>query len=180
MKTYPKKKLGNKIILRLEKFFRNLFMTIGIFTTILILSFYLLTHYAKQHDTHGTITGSLTDSILPARGYFEEDPEARTGDSADKAAKTGVFSAYTSRIEETDGDPYITADGTDLKQVFSCVVANNSLKMGSRIEVEGVGVCEVHDRKNARYSGEYFDLYFGNDVKRALEFGKKELKYTIL
>lgn len=92
----------------------------------------------------------------------------------------GVFSAYTSRAEETDGSPYITADGTDLRGIFSCVVASNDYPFGTVIKIDSIGECVVHDRMNKRYTGQNrIDIYFGNDVKRALEFGRRELYFEI-
>lgn len=91
-----------------------------------------------------------------------------------------IFTAYTSKAAQTDSSPYITADGTNLKKEFGCVVAHNSLPFGTKVEIEGIGTCEVHDRGAARHGESWFDVYMGNDDQRAIEFGKKELEYKIL
>jgi 3D (Asp-Asp-Asp) domain-containing protein len=110
------------------------------------------------------------------RGIDDQTDEAST---EDEPIMEGTFSAYTSDPSETDGSPYVTADGTDLRTIYRCVVANNKLPFGTVVLVEGVGACEVHDRMNSRYDGSYFDIYFGNDKQRALEFGRKQLHYII-
>ena len=95
-------------------------------------------------------------------------------------AKKGIFTAYTSRSKETDNTPYTTADGSDLRKLPSCVVANNKIKMGTKVEIQGFGTCEVHDRMKPKYAGNRFDIYMGHNVKGAKEFGKRRLAYRII
>ncbi|HVM90789.1 MAG TPA: hypothetical protein VMU11_02755 [Verrucomicrobiae bacterium] len=60
--------------------------------------------------------------------------------------------AYTSTPEECDGDPFVTADGSD---VADGVVATNVLPFGTKIRlptVFGDKIFTVHDRMNTRYS----------------------------
>jgi len=95
--------------------------------------------------------------------------------------KTGNFSAYTSDPAETDSTPFITADGTNLLKNNSPIVANNDHPFGTRIYIHGFGVYEVRDRMNRRYTGtNSFDIYFGRDKQKALEFGRRKLKYRIV
>jgi 3D (Asp-Asp-Asp) domain-containing protein len=93
---------------------------------------------------------------------------------------TAEFSAYTSEVGQTDSTPYETADGTDLKTHKACVVAVNGYKFGTKLDIEGIGVCEVHDRMNKRYGKENIDIYMGDDKPKALKFGRKNLNYTII
>lgn len=92
----------------------------------------------------------------------------------------GRFTAYTSRSRETDDTPYITADGTDLRSVSRCVAANNDLPFGTLLFVEGIGECEIRDRMNDRHGPHRFDLYFGENVDKALRFGERKLRYFFL
>jgi len=60
--------------------------------------------------------------------------------------------AYTSTPEECDGDPFVTADGSD---VADGIVATNVLPFGTQIRIPtvfGDKVFTVHDRMNTRYS----------------------------
>jgi 3D (Asp-Asp-Asp) domain-containing protein len=90
------------------------------------------------------------------------------------------MSAYTSRVEETDDSPCISADGTNICEYDGCVVASNDYALGTKIVVEGFGECEVKDRMNSRYTGQgNMDIYFGMDLEGALEFGRKKIKIAI-
>jgi len=62
------------------------------------------------------------------------------------------MTAYTSSVEECDGDPFVTADGSVTQDG---IVATNFLPFGTKVRfptVFGDRVFEVHDRMNARYS----------------------------
>lgn len=94
------------------------------------------------------------------------------------------MSAYTSRIEETDGSPCISADNSNICEYDGCVVASNDFKMGSVIDVEGFGECTVKDRMNSRYSfektGKYnVDMYMKYDLDKALAFGRKIVQVEV-
>lgn len=61
------------------------------------------------------------------------------------------MTAYTSRPEETDDTPFITADGS---RVRDGIVASNFLPFGTKVripELFGDKIFEVHDRMNKRY-----------------------------
>lgn len=57
------------------------------------------------------------------------------------------------------------------------------LPFGTKVKIEGLGTYEVMDRTATwiadRYNGKIIDLYFGNDHKAALEFGRQELEVEI-
>lgn len=60
--------------------------------------------------------------------------------------------AYSSRAQETDSSPFITADGS---VVSDGVVATNVLPFGTKVRLPtifGDKIFVVHDRMNARYS----------------------------
>ena len=101
-------------------------------------------------------------------------------DNGSDGGQYAIVTAYTSRVHETDSSPYITASGVNLKKRFDCIVAHNSLPFGTKVNIDDVGVCEVQDRGASRNGKNWFDVYFGNDVKRALEFGKRKLAFRVL
>lgn len=120
------------------------------------------------------------DCYIGIKAVEVEMVESAEADSGrDRLNKTGLFSAYTSRKRETDGNPFITADGTDLRKVDYCVVANNHLCFDTVIEVEQLGRCLVKDRMG-RGRHNKFDVYFGTNLKLAKEFGVKRLKYKVV
>jgi 3D (Asp-Asp-Asp) domain-containing protein len=94
--------------------------------------------------------------------------------------RMGIFTAYTSRPRETSRQPYITADQTNLKEHRACVVANNRLKLGTKIQIKGIGTCEIHDRIGRTMGANHFDIYMGNDVQGAKKFGTRKLQYSII
>jgi 3D (Asp-Asp-Asp) domain-containing protein len=129
----------------------------------------------KQDKNHNLLTDpSLNQARPDERSDNGEEPDS------DQEFRIGEFSAYTSTPKETDSTPYITADGTDLKTFPKCVVANNFFPFGTKIEIANWGTCEVRDRMDSRYGKHHFDIYFGNDLKRALEFGRQKLEYIII
>ncbi len=90
------------------------------------------------------------------------------------------MSAYTSRVEETDSSPCISADGTNICEYDGCVVASNDFEFGTKVVVDGFGECEVKDRMNSRYNGTgNMDIYFKMDLQGALEFGRRQVKIEI-
>jgi len=87
-----------------------------------------------------------------------------------------VITAYSSRIEETDNDPFITASG---KWVEDGIVASNFLPFGTKIRFPLLfpdKTFVVEDRMNERYDSNHIDIWF-NDTQAAKEFG---VKYTIV
>lgn len=82
---------------------------------------------------------------------------------------TGIVSAYTSDIAETDDTPTITASG---KETSDGVAANNCLPFGSKFRIDGKEY-EVWDRMNSRYGCDHFDIWMEHRVD-ALQFGRQE------
>jgi 3D (Asp-Asp-Asp) domain-containing protein len=89
--------------------------------------------------------------------------------------KTGIFTAYTADMAQTDSSPTITASN---QQVQEGIVANNCLPFGTKIKANG-RIYEVQDRMNNRYGCENFDIYM-TDISAAIDFGKQPLTYELL
>lgn len=89
-----------------------------------------------------------------------------------------VATAYSSTPDQTDDSPFITAQGT---YVRDGIVAANFLPFGTRIripDIYGDKIFEVEDRMNRRY-WHRVDVWFP-DRQTALEFGIKTIKIHIL
>ena len=86
----------------------------------------------------------------------------------------GTVYAYTSRVEETDSDPFTTASG---EKVREGIVANNCLPFGTKIDIDG-RVYEVKDRMHRRYSCDTFDIWH-SDLDEARRWGKRTLEIMI-
>lgn len=90
---------------------------------------------------------------------------------------TVEMSAYTSRPQETDDSPYITASNTHVR--FG-VVATNFLPIGTRIkipEIYGDQVFIVEDRMNARY-WKNVDIWM-EDLTEAKQFGRRDVTIEV-
>ncbi|MEI2465153.1 3D domain-containing protein [Niallia taxi] len=93
-----------------------------------------------------------------------------------------LITAYTNGAESTGknpGDPAygITTSGktTQEGRTISCPP---SLTLGTKVNIEGVGIRECEDRGGA-IQGKRIDLYIAN-LSEAIEFGKQWLKVEIL
>ncbi len=88
--------------------------------------------------------------------------------------------AYTSRRHETDDTPYLAAWNNRLKPGMKAIaVSRDLLRMGLRpdsyVRIEGLpGRYRVLDKMNRRWKRR-IDIYFGNDLQAAQDFGRKEL-----
>ncbi|MEA1049083.1 hypothetical protein U5801_04560 [Lamprobacter modestohalophilus] len=88
--------------------------------------------------------------------------------------------AYTSRVSETSGDPYTAAWNNKLTPgEKSIAVSRDLLKRGLtngvEVKIEGLpGIYTVRDKMNKRWKRR-IDIYMGNDLERALEWGKQEV-----
>jgi len=142
-----------------------------------------------QLDFNETITAeaSVGDVVQEAATFDttngkEERNDADLSVSVPPAVgKKATVTAYNSVPEQTDGDPCRSADGTNICEFDGCVIAQNGVPFGTKVEIEGFGVCEVHDRKNSRYNSNWIDIYFGgaDKVDEALDFGKRELNIKL-
>lgn len=90
-----------------------------------------------------------------------------------------IVTAYSSSIWETQGDPFITASGS---RVRDGIVANNLLSFGTKIklpEIFGDKVFVVEDRMNSRKGHYHVDIWFSSQ-EAALNFGAKLTEMEIL
>lgn len=89
-----------------------------------------------------------------------------------------VTSAYSSRVEETDDTPFITASGSHVRRG---VVAANWLPFGTQVrfpELFGDEIFTVEDRMNKRFN-DRMDIWF-SDTNEAIRFGVKKTPIEIV
>lgn len=135
----------------------------------------------------GELTAKV-ECMETAKGYACNDPamlaEYIESIPAAYSGKKVVVTGYTSRVEETDSSPCISADGRDICKRHAegqRLCAGNDYKLGSTVHIEGIGECKIVDRLNARYNGTgRIDLYFGMDLSSARKHGSKRLVVTPL
>lgn len=89
-------------------------------------------------------------------------------------------SAYTSSVGETDSTPNLAAWGDTLKPgMKSIAVSRDLIDMGlthnQEVRIEGFeGTYRVLDKMNKRWKKK-IDIYMGNDVQKARQWGKQEV-----
>ena len=89
-------------------------------------------------------------------------------------------SAYTSTAKETNAKPLLTAWGDTLKPGMKAIAVSRDLvgmglSHGVEVSIEGLkGKYKVMDKMNKRWKRK-IDLYMGNDVKKAKEWGKRKV-----
>ena len=89
-----------------------------------------------------------------------------------------TVTAYSSRVQETDDDPYTTAAGTTVR---TGVIAANWLPFGTKVRIPNIfgdQVFTVEDRM-ARKHQNRLDVWFPN-TRDALRFGVRKTRVEIL
>ena len=90
-----------------------------------------------------------------------------------------VVTAYSSTLWETDGDPFVTAAGTRVREG---IIANNLLPFGTKIrlpELYGERIFVVEDRMSWKKGNYHFDIWFSS-YGEALNFGAKRTFIEVL
>lgn len=134
-------------------------------------------------STSAVISRAWTELGLVASGEVvtEEEPIEVAEVEAPKTIKVlyREMTAYTSRPQETDDSPCVSADGSI---VFDGMVASNGLPFGTKFRIPdyyGDKIFEVRDRMNARYTTR-IDIWMDN-TKEMYQWGyKKNVKIEII
>ncbi len=128
------------------------------------------------------VIGGATALELPAvaqeAALLNQSPLPSEASKPERKLIRAVITAYSSREEETDDTPLITAAGT---KVRPGVVAANWLPLGAKIripELFGDQVFVVEDRMHVRMNGKV-DIWF-SDTEEALRFGTRVARVEIL
>jgi 3D (Asp-Asp-Asp) domain-containing protein len=93
--------------------------------------------------------------------------------------------AYNSVESQTKkGDPFTTAWGDKLKPGMKAIAVSRDLlqvegiKHGTRVKIEGLpGRYRVLDKMNKRWTKK-IDIYMGNDIQKARDWGKQEVRIS--
>jgi len=93
--------------------------------------------------------------------------------------------AYNSTPAQTDSDPNIGAWGDELRPGMRAIAVSRDLlalglERGTRVRLEGLpGTYVVLDKTHRRWTRRV-DIFMGNDVGRALDWGRRELRIRCL
>ena len=83
---------------------------------------------------------------------------------------------------QTDSTPCISASGDNICNLLAQgkkICAANFVPLGTMLEIEGLGTCEVLDRMNARYADRIDWAMETHQKQEAINFGLKKLKVLI-
>ncbi|MBI5765782.1 3D domain-containing protein [Candidatus Falkowbacteria bacterium] len=89
-----------------------------------------------------------------------------------------TITAYSSTIDQTDSDPFTTANG---RKVNDGIIAANFLPFGTKVKMPkifGDKVFSVEDRMNARYDDGHLDIWLPTR-EQAKKFGVKYVEVEI-
>ena len=153
-----------------------------------ILSFVAVINLAFPHPAFGRMstgssfeTGQAICLDVPA-DFAIPGPINRLPEVERRPAKRVIrltVTAYSSTVDQTDGDPFTTASGT---QVRDGIIAYNYLPFGTRVrfpDIFGDKVFVVQDRLNAR-AGTYLADIWMPSREQAIQWGHKVLRMEIL
>ena len=85
--------------------------------------------------------------------------------------------------EQNHGDPCIAANGENICAALNLGLkrcAANFVPFGTQLSIDHYGVCTVTDRMNRRYKDRVDIAMKATEKDKALQFGVKKLKVTIL
>ena len=116
--------------------------------------------------------GTVTTSTVTKPALPKQKPQASY-----RVVQTmsGVATAYTSAVEETDGNPFITASGS---HVHWGTVACNSLPFGTLVKIKGYGdkIFRVEDRGGSAFT---LDIWMQTKAQ-AFAWGRRNVTFWIV
>ena len=159
------------------------FIIVCLAAIVFSFSALVLTIDAKADNTN------LAKGTAPEKSYSLENnalalfsqKEEKSGDDAQKIYKKikVIVTAYSSTTWQTDDTPFITANGSTVRDG---IVANNMLPFGTAItlpELYGNKVFTVEDRMHSRKGDYHVDIWFPT-LEQAQKFGVKETYIEVL
>jgi 3D (Asp-Asp-Asp) domain-containing protein len=103
--------------------------------------------------------------------------------STEQASIRDVTAYNVGDPKQNYGDPCIAANGENICEALNLGLkrcAANFVPFGTQLSIEHYGVCTVTDRMNRRYKDRVDIAMKVTEKDKALQFGVKKLKVTIL
>jgi len=185
-----------KLFKKLIKRFKKIHYKFNVLLLILVFSCSLI---FPQHAFGKSIVGN--NSEIKLQGIIVKDAllsvlnsdmarlsviPSRLPEIKDRELKVSSYRYVTAYnvglVAQTDNTPCIGASGDNLCQLVEGgvnVCAANFVPLGTYLEIEGIGICRVLDRMNARYAYRV-DIAMGPDeIFEARGFGLQKLKVDV-
>lgn len=112
-------------------------------------------------------------------------PESESADVMDWKTIKVTASAYNSTASQSEGNPRITAWGDTLSPGMNVIaISRDLMKKGleynTPVKIDGLsGIFFVKDKMHHRWKNK-IDIYMGNDVKKARNWGRKKISIQYL
>lgn len=150
-----------------------------------VLAFILLTTWGPD-TTLSDKKGSLSNLELSKSHYLLRLSDRENKKDFNRTVRTGIREVTAYNVgdpEQNYGNPCISANGENI-----CVAINTGFKrcaanfvpFGTQLYIATYGVCTVTDRMNSRYRNRVDIAMKKTEKDKALQFGLKKLKVTIL
>ena len=137
------------------------------------------TFYSQlRNDSQSTTSMLISNDSISLLGSSFDDPLAKTKKPTVHPTMIVEASGYSSTPDQTDANPFITANGT---YVHDGIIAANFLPFGTLIKIPslyGNKIFSVQDRMNKRYQ-QTIDIWFP-DRDAANGFARKVVKIEIV
>jgi len=123
----------------------------------------------------------LVEKTAEARKNFIEEARLLQKAKNRSPVRTVTVTAYNPSTDQCDADPLIAAS---MRKVRSGTIAvsrdlfNQGWVFGRKVRIEGLGIFEINDLMNKRYT-QRIDIFMW-DEDRAKEFGRKNIKAALL
>ena len=175
----------------MKKYLKNLVLSgkSTIFPLVIfgVLALGLVMFYSTMEKAKATIAQkNLANNQIQEQslGFIQENSLVAISNPSDPEPKVVkkvlmTVTAYSSSVWQTDDTPFITANGT---QVKDGIVANNFLAFGTKVripELYGNKIFVVEDRMHQRVGNYHIDIWFPT-YEEALNFGAKNAHIEIL
>lgn len=124
---------------------------------------------------------ALTKRTAEARKQMIEEARLLTKAVSSPNVLTVTVTAYNPVEEQTDSDPLIAASMRKVREGTVAVsrdLFDQGWVFGKKIRIEGVGIFEINDLMNKRYS-KRIDIFMW-DENQARSFGKRDIRAALL
>jgi 3D (Asp-Asp-Asp) domain-containing protein len=149
---------------------------------VLAFSALTLTLEAKTDNTNNLAQSYLSEkshSSSALSAFLTEEDRVEDKNEKKYTKIKVILTAYSSTVWQTDDTPFITANGSTVREG---IVANNMLPFGTEIkipELYGNRVFTVEDRMHSRKGSYWVDIWFPT-LEEAKAFGVKEAYVEVL
>ncbi|QGY39732.1 hypothetical protein GM415_06235 [Pseudodesulfovibrio cashew] len=124
---------------------------------------------------------ALVEQTAEARKRMVEEVRLLQKAVSAPPVRTVTVTAYNPAVDQTDSDPLIAASMRKVRQGTIAVsrdLFDQGWVFGRKVRIEGLGIFEINDLMNKRYT-QRIDIFMW-DEDQARQFGKKNIKAALL